>query len=731
MKKSKLSIVALLSVLTLCACGGTSSSTSSNGGATSSSPTVSTSQGFKIPFTLEDMDKKDDAVYDYVLGDFAKKYDIADNVADDDERYVKYAEAEAELLDSAVMVPMTSGGGSYAMSRVAYRTSPYVRYGSDSDRLKGRVIANDFIKKEDTAELKKLWQAAYDSYATDAATKVEYDPEAYLTSHGYQIVKTLKTSFSTLPDTLDVLATSKQTDTEYLVNTIDGLVEYDNLGNLNPAIASEVPTVENGGISEDGTVYTFHLRKDVKWYTSDGTVYGDVTAYDFVNGLRHMCDAQEGLEYLIEDLIVGASDYIGGYTTDFDDVGIKALDEYTLQITLNEPKSYFLSMLTYSIFLPLNSSFFISKGGAFGVDEYQTAAGSKNYTYGTNSGVDNILYCGAYRFSELTNMKLIKLVKNEGYYNKDSVHVDEITYTYNDGSDANGFYDSAVNGDFVGASLSDELIQRAKNDGNFDKYAYISATDATTYFQGWNLNRKSFSTAADEACTSVKKNDQTAKTRYATAILNKNFRKALSYALNKETINAAAVGSDLGTTSLRNMLTCPDFVVLSKDVTDANGHTFKAGTQYGDLVQYYLGGDDAEIQVADGQDGWHNEDLAKKYMEIAIEELKATDPNFFSSPITIEYLSWGASTTLKNQAQVFKANLEQTFGTDIISVNVFSPMSSSTYYAAGYTAATSADCNYDAYAGSGWGPDFADPSTYLETFLSDGNGYMTKVIGLY
>jgi ABC-type oligopeptide transport system substrate-binding subunit len=58
-------------------------------------------------------------------------------------------------------------------------------------------------------------------------------------------------------------------------------------------------------------------------------------------------------------------------------------------------------------------------------------------------------------------------------------------------------------------------------------------------------------------------------------------------------------------------------------------------------------------------------------------------------------------------------------------------MSSSTYYAAGYTAATSADCNYDAYAGSGWGPDFADPSTYLETFLSDGNGYMTKVIGLY
>lgn len=96
------------------------------------------------------------------------------------------------------------------------------------------------------------------------------------------------------PTTWDILATSQSVDAEAIVNTYDGLMEYDGEGTLQPALA------ESYEVSDDGLTYTFHLRKGATWVDSQGRKVADVTADDFVAGMQHMMDAQGGLEYLIE-----------------------------------------------------------------------------------------------------------------------------------------------------------------------------------------------------------------------------------------------------------------------------------------------------------------------------------------------------------------------------------------------------------------------------------------------
>lgn len=81
-----------------------------------------------------------------------------------------------------------------------------------------------------------------------------------------------------------------------------------------------------------------------------------------------MMDAQGGLEYLIEGIITNASQYISGEVTDFSQVGVKAVDDYTLEYDLEAPCTYFTTMLGYNVFAPMNRSFYESMGGKFGVE---------------------------------------------------------------------------------------------------------------------------------------------------------------------------------------------------------------------------------------------------------------------------------------------------------------------------------------------------------------------------
>jgi ABC-type oligopeptide transport system substrate-binding subunit len=660
---------------------------------------------------------EDEDIYLEVLGAYDELMQAAKAAETNDERFVLYAQAEAYLLDSAVMIPNTTQGGAYTISRVAPRTVPYVQWGNDDDRLFGMVISDEFLTPAERADLFELWGKA-------VAGEGEYDPAAYLTEKGHTIQSDYKTTFSTAPVTLDWLNTSSQSDTEITVNCVDGLVQYNNLNQLCPAMA------ESWEISDDGTVYTFHIRQGAKWYTSEGEEYADVTANDFVAGFHHMLDAAAGLEWLVEGVVKGASEYLAGGT--FDEVGYEAVDDNTLVVTLEGDIPYFMTMLTYSCFLPICEDWYLSHGGVYGISEYQEAfADTAAYTYGKNTDVASQVYSGPFLLQKLNPDSEIDIVKNPNYYNADKVTLNTITWIYDAGENPAQTYADVVSGVYAGTGLSESsgTLALAKADGNYDKYAYVSETTSTSYFGGLNLNRGTFALESG-AATSPKTEQQKIDTH--TALMNKNFRKAFTSAWDKATVNAVTRGEDLKETNLRNMYTHPEFVSLSADTTDAEGKTFAAGTFYGEMVQYYLSKLEAEegiaedqmIQVADACNGWYYPEKAQAYLAAAKEELGDT----VAWPITIDITYYSPSANITAQAQATKQVIEDVLGAENVVINLVETTTSQDYYACGYRAASGAAGNFDFFYGSGWGPDFGDPCTYLDTFGV--NGYMLKVIGV-
>ena len=704
MKKFVALLLCAVMVLSLAACG------------QSSEPVVETQQQAEpqeaVPeVTYERADDED--VYEATLTEYAELLAKAEESTDPDERFLLFAQAEACLLDSAVMIPTTTRGGRYAISRQAPRTLPYVQWGNDDDRRFGMVISDEFLTKEERADLMDMWNKA-------VAGEGEYDPISYLEGKGHTIQRDFTYTFSTAPATLDWLNTSYQSDTEVTVNCVDGLVEYDNLNHLNPALA------ESWDVSDDGLVYTFHIRPGVYWCTSEGTKYAEVTAHDFEAGMRHMLDCQEGLEWLIDGIIVGGTDYYANGGS-WDDVGYKAIDDYTLEVTLERPTSYFMTMLTYSCFLPICKSFYESRGGVFGVDEYAEASLDTNaYTFGKNTDVSSQVYCGPFLLRSFQQDSEIYMVKNENYYNLDKVVLNSQRWVYDNGENPTASYNDTVAGVYAGINLleSNGTMKLAKDDGNFDKYAYITDTESTSYFGGLNLNRGTFALESG-ACASPKTEQQKIDTN--TALNNKNFRKAMMHAFDKATQNAVVNGEELACTNLRNMYTHPEFVSLSRDMTDESGFTFPAGTFYGEMVQHYLDNLGCKINVADGVDGWYNPDLAKEFLAAAKEELGDS----VSYPITIDVVYYSANDNITAQAQVYKKNIEEVLGAENVVVNLIEATTSEDYYASGYRAGSGDAGNFDMFYGSGWGPDYGDPSTYLDTFAGEGAGYMTKVIGLF
>lgn len=655
----------------------------------------------------------DEEIYNMLLAEYQELVDTAKAAETNAERFVLYAQAEAFLLDSAVMFPTTTQNGAYTISRVAPRTVPYVQWGNDEDRLKSLVVSADsFLTPEEREELLTAWAAA-------VAGEGEYDPAAILTANGHEVATTYKTTFSTAPVTLDWLNTSSQSDTEITVNCVDGLVEYNNLSQMKPAIA------ESWDISEDGTVYTFHLRNDVYWYTSEGTEYAQLTAQDFVSGFEHMLDTQAGLEWLVEGVVAGVDAYMYDGES-FDVVGYKAVDDFTLEVTLDQPVSYFMTMLTYSCFLPICTDWYLSHGGAFGVEEYSEAFAEDSYNFGLSTDVASQVYCGAYLIQKLNSDSEIVLVKNPNYYRVDEVTMDSLTWIYDNGENMAQFYKDVCDGVYAGCGLTEAsgTLAMAKEDGNFDKYHYISDTTSTTYFGGLNMNRGTFA-LENGACATKKTEQQKIDTQ--TALWNKNFRKAIVKAWNKETWNATSRGADLALTNVRNMYTHPEFVQLDADVTDADGYTFTAGTFYGEIVEHYLDAMDAKIKVADGVDGWYDPEGAVECLNAAIEELGDT----VSYPIVLDVVYYSASVGNTAQAQAFKQVIEDVLGADKVEVSLIEATTSDDYYASGYRASNGEAGNYDIFYGSGWGPDYGDPYTYLGTFEGLGAGYMTKVIGLF
>ena len=132
------------------------------------------------------------------------------------------------------------------------------------------------------------------------------------------------------PTTLDYTISSKAATHDITTNVVDGLLENDKYGNLCTFTCGRLVCFK------DGLTYTYKIRKGVKWYDADGEEHGEVTAQDFVTGLKHAADKKSETLPLVQGSVKGLDDYVQGKITDFSQVGVKAVDDYTLQYTLNK-----------------------------------------------------------------------------------------------------------------------------------------------------------------------------------------------------------------------------------------------------------------------------------------------------------------------------------------------------------------------------------------------------------
>ena len=697
-----------------------SASSESDASASASSESEAEAEESEMP---EGYDETSTELYNEALGDFNDALATAKEAETVDERYALMAVAEGKLMESAMMYPLTSRGGMYAMYRMAPRTKDYTLWGSDNDRYHQYVVTTDFIKAEDYNEMRAKWDelkgtGTYESWVKE-----------YLAGKGYTLKDSFSMPYASDPVTWDGLATSRAADTDAIINTYDGLMEYDVEGTLQPALA------ESYEVSDDGLTYTFHLRKDVKWTDSQGREVDTVKADDFVAGMQHMCDAQGGLEYLVQGVIKNVSQYISGEVTDFDEVGVKAVDDYTVEYTLEEPCSYFMTMLGYTIFMPMSRSYYQSQGGKFGA-EYDSSAA--DYQYGKDS--NSIAYCGPYLVTNATAKNTIVFKLSDSYWNKDNVNIKTLTWLFNDQSDVTKMYTDAKAGTVDYVNLNTSTMETAKSEGLYDQYAVVSDTDATSFMRFYNINRTATANANDGTTAKSTKSDEEIQ-RTNKALQNVHFRRAISFAADRGAYNAQQVGEDLKYTSLRNTFTPGYFVSLSKDTTiQINGTdtTFPAGTYYGEIVQKQIDADgvkikvwDAENKTSDGFDGWYNPENAVEELNTAIEELAEDGITIDeSNPIQIEYPYPSAVEVYTNKANSYKKSVEAALGGKVV-INLVDAVDADGWYYAGYYVNYGYEQNYDVYDVSGWGPDFGDPCSYLDTMLPDYEGYMTKCFGIF
>ena len=664
------------------------------------------------------------ALYNANLLESYELYNKAVAASTNDERFALFALSEGKLLGSGMMLPTTTKGGNYAISRVAPRTATTVLWGSDSSRLYKTIVVDSEtpILPAERAEMIAKWNELKGTGTYEAWAK------EYLTGKGYAIKDTYDHyDYSADPQTWDALATYRAADTDYLVHTFDQLLEYDIENVQQPALA------ESYDVSEDGLTYTFHIRSGAVWVDSQGRELAPVKADDWVAGMQHLLDAEGGLEGLVAGdafSIVNAAEYLAGEVT-FDQVGVKAVDDQTLVYTLEEACPYFLTIFGYNPFAPLCRAYYESQGGKFG-DEFEPEA--EDYVYGTDP--DHIAYCGPYVISNFTSKNTIVYQLNESYWNKDAVNIKTLTYKFNDGSDTLKIYNDMKNRVLDGAGLNSESIEKAKADGWFDKYAYVTDTDATSYIGFVNINRQAY----------VNVNDPTAARSTLTveeaeavnkALQNVHVRRALLASVDRAAYNAISVGEDLKLTSLRNSYVPGNFVSLENDVTvKVNGTdtTFKAGTYYGAIMQAQLDADnvnfkvwDAEKVTGDGYDGFYDPAYAKSELQAAAADGITVTAE---KPIKVEWPYNSANQNNEKMANAIKQSVEAS--TDgAIQIVLIDCGNRDNYLYAAYYPEFGYEMNAQFQAMSGWGPDYGDPQTYLATVLPGVSGNMIKACGIF
>ena len=525
-------------------------------------------------------------------------------------------------------------------------------------------------------------EATFDVNAVDVSSLKLANTKEYVYSDSREVAS------------MDYLVTALASDHQYNVNFVDGLVICDSYGAYQPAVA------ESWTANEDATVWTFKLKKGVKWVTAAGDEYGEVTAEDFVTGLRHAAEFQSGTAYVVSS-VEGFSDYMsaGDYSDEaWAKGGVKAVDDYTVEYTLNAPTPYFYTQVEYTVFYPVNKTFLESKGDGCKLGTPDT----NSCTFG-QATPDSILYNGAYILSSFDVKSQTVMVKNPAYYAADEVYLEKVTVIYDEGSDPYEMIRSFEQNVYAYAGLSTQWGDEVFNEMMAKYDGYVNPTLSNYYAFGivFNYNRVTYENTAHA--------DDADKENTKAAIRNENFRLAMKSAFDAQAYLEVSAPTEIAKATLRNINGVPNLVSTSD------------GTLYGTLVEdAYEEITGTRVSLADGQWPWLSKENALAYIEAA----KADGITF---PVHVDMLVIETSDKITKQGLSFKQSIEENTDGQIIVDLIMrdqDTVQNIAYYSESWD-----EADYDISTFTGWGPDYVDPKSFVEIY-SPVDGYYMHSCGL-
>ena len=429
-------------------------------------------------------------------------------------------------------------------------------------------------------------------------------------------VMSLDTNLATDGDSFEVIA-----------DCIDGLTQMDKDGAAVPALA------ESFDLSDDGTVYTFHLR-DAKW--SNGAA---VTANDFVFAWRRIAKEAGEYAYMLDEIgnIKGAAEIISGAEADLTTLGVTAADDKTLVVELNVPVSFFPSLMYFPTFYPINEEFYNS-----------LAEG----TYGTSP--ETFLSCGAFVLEDYTpGTASLSVKKNPDYWDAGRVQLAGITYQVVGSSDnaLTAFRNKTL--DIV--MISGNQVAAAEKDAELSQNLKVTGAGYMWYL--------SFS--------------QTEKNAQGGMLANQNLRLAITNAIDRDNLvdNYVMDGSLATFTAVppqfaASSTTGADFSADQDAFLDYVGYNPEKAAEYFEAAKQELGKDSFEFTMIFG----NNEgDEVIKVAQAIKEDVEAALP--------------GLTINLQPMTKAERLDKMQ-------------------------------EDNYDV-ALTRWGPDYADPMTYLGMWITN------------
>lgn len=456
----------------------------------------------------------------------------------------------------------------------------------------------------------------------DSTPAASGDATAIFTPKTVDAAKTISLNAGMEPTGLNTLTSTYAIEFSLFMHMYENLVTLDDDDNTVPGAA------ESWDYDEDTLTYTFHLRKDGVWTNGD-----PVTAKDFEFAWSQALNPDVASDYAyFLYFIKNAEKYFNGEVA-WDEVGVKVVDDYTLEVTLEQPTPYALFLFSFGTLAPINQRFY----EAVGADLYSTEA----QYFCTN---------GPFALTEWSHNDKIVMQKNDAWHGAADVEVEEIDWKII--TDANAALSSFLAGDLDMVGLgTGELIKQAEAAGA----TIQSYTDGTAFYIYFNNNDQYLS--------------------------NVNLRRALFNAIDEQ--------KEIDTVWQNDNEPMTSFTAPGVSATDGTSFAGKVGELY-----------------APSRD----QEKAKEYLATALSELGCTVDDL-SAHLSIDC---GDSATSIAEASFYQEQWRQVLGIEVTVNSMITKQGSQNRKTGNYVMSI-----------TGWGPDYNDPNTFLDLWVTDGGNNQT------